>query len=72
MVNSPSSSCQKGSRLRRGTQRVSPNPVPNDEILPTQQDKSVADPGGTGYAVHKYAKTRQLGDKVRPHMPLRK
>lgn len=45
--------------------RDSFNPVPNDEMLPTPQDKSTADPGSTGYAVHKDAKTHQLGDKVR-------
>ena len=48
--------------------RDSFNPVPNDEMLPTLQDKSTADPGGAGYAVHKDAKTHQLGDKVRPPM----
>ena len=47
--------------------RNSFNPVPNDEMLPTPEDKSAADPGATGYAVHKDAKTHQLGDKVRPH-----
>ena len=47
--------------------RGSFNPVPNDEMLPTPQDKSAADPGDTGYPVHKEAKTHQLGDKVRPH-----
>ena len=46
--------------------RDSFNPVPNDEMLPTLQDKSTADPGGAGYAVHKDAKTHQLGDKTRP------
>ena len=48
--------------------RDSFNPVPNDEMLPTPQDKSAADPGCAGYAVHKDAKTHQLGDKVRPPM----
>ena len=47
--------------------RDSFNPVPNDDMLPTPQDKSAADPGDTGYPVHKEAKTHQLGDKVRPH-----
>lgn len=45
--------------------RNSFNPVPNDEMLPTPEDKSAADPGATGYPVHKEAKTHQLGDKVR-------
>ena len=47
--------------------RSSFNPVPNDEMLPTPQDKSAADPIDTGYPVHKDAKIHQLGDKVRPH-----
>ena len=47
--------------------RGSFNPVPNDEMLPTPQDKPVVDPGDTGYAIHKDLKTHQLGDKVRPH-----
>jgi len=47
--------------------RNSFNLVPNDEMLPTPEDKSAADPGATGYPVHKDAKTHQLGDKVRPH-----
>ena len=47
--------------------RNSFNTVPNDEMLPTPEDKSAADPGGTGYAVHKDTRTHQLGDKVRPH-----
>lgn len=47
--------------------RDSFNTVPNDEMLPTLQDKSAAVLGDTGYAVHKDATTHQLGDKVRPH-----
>ena len=47
--------------------RNSFNPVPNDEMLPTPDDKSATDPGATGYPVHKEAKTHQLGDKVRPY-----
>ena len=47
--------------------RGSFNPVPNDEMLPAPEDKSPASPDGTGYAVHKEAKTHQLGDKVWPH-----
>ena len=49
--------------------RDSFNHLPNDEMLLTPQDKSFADPDGTGYAVHKDAKTHQLGDKVRLHDP---
>jgi len=47
--------------------RNSFHPVPNDEMLPTPEDKPAADPSGTGYAVHKDVQTHQLGDKVRPH-----
>jgi len=47
--------------------RNSFNPVPNDEMLPTPEDKPAAGPDDTGYVVHKDAKTHQLGDKVRPH-----
>jgi hypothetical protein len=50
--------------------RTSFNPVPDDEMLPTPEDKSAADPGDVGYAVHKDAKTHQLADKVRPHTTL--
>ena len=48
--------------------RDSFNPVPIHEMLLTPQDKSAADPGSAGYAVHKDAKTHQLGEKVRPPM----
>ena len=43
------------------------NPVPNDDMLPTPEDKSAAGLDAAGYAVHKDVKTHQLGDKVRFH-----
>lgn len=47
--------------------RDSFNPVSNDEMLPAPEDKTATSEGGTGYPVHKDAKTHQLGDKVGPH-----
>jgi endoribonuclease Dicer len=47
--------------------RDSSNPVPDDDMLPAPEDKSTTCADDAGYAVHKDAKTHQLGDKVGPH-----
>jgi hypothetical protein len=47
--------------------RDSFNPVPNDAMLPTPEQKSATSVSDAGYPVHKDAKTHQLGDKVGPY-----
>lgn len=49
--------------------RDSFNLVPSDEMVPAPEDKLASNMGGAGNAVHKDAKTHQLGDKVGPHSP---